>query len=171
MAADVLLLGLDLQGRDVLVVGGGAVGTRRVRTFLDAGARVRVVAPQITPELAELALLGRIRHAAREVTDADLADAWLIHTATGEPSVDRRVRLAAENRRIWCIDATDAERTAARLPARSRIATADGVVDVAVLTGEPRRSARVRDALVAFLSAGSTLSFTRRRRVTLKEAS
>ena len=39
-------LHLDLAGRRVLVVGGGAVAARRVRSLLDAGADVHVVAPE-----------------------------------------------------------------------------------------------------------------------------
>jgi len=45
---------LDLAGRPVVVVGGGTVATRRVRSLLQAGARVRVVAPQIADALAQL---------------------------------------------------------------------------------------------------------------------
>lgn len=161
MTADILLLGLDLHGRDVLVVGGGAVGTRRARTFLDAGARVRVVAPAVSGDLAGLIAAGRVRHDARAVRDSDLDGAWLVHTATGDRAVDARVRDAAEARRIWCVDATDAARTPARLPARARIGTVDGPVDVAVLTGQPRRSAQLRDRLVALLSAGTVVAFPR----------
>jgi len=42
---------LDLTGRTVVVVGGGRVGLRRCRTLLEAGARVRLIAPSVLPEL------------------------------------------------------------------------------------------------------------------------
>ena len=45
---------LDLRDRDVLVVGGGVVATRRVAGLVDAGAAVRVVAPQISEEIVAL---------------------------------------------------------------------------------------------------------------------
>ncbi|WP_169736453.1 NAD(P)-dependent oxidoreductase, partial [Promicromonospora kroppenstedtii] len=43
--SDIYPLGLKVTGRLVVVVGGGPVAARRVRSLLDAGARVRVVAP------------------------------------------------------------------------------------------------------------------------------
>ena len=55
------LLGLRLNGRAVLVVGGGTVATRRVPALLDAGADVLVVSPELSPYLHALVLAGRIR--------------------------------------------------------------------------------------------------------------
>src|SRR5207248_2787644 len=49
---------LDLEGRDVLVVGGGAVAERKVSDLLDAGASVRIVAKDATPALVALAASG-----------------------------------------------------------------------------------------------------------------
>lgn len=53
-------LHLDLTGKRVLVVGGGAVATRRVDALVADGADVVVVAPEATPHLRELAASGRI---------------------------------------------------------------------------------------------------------------
>ena len=49
---------LDIQNRRCLVVGGGAVGTRKVSTLLECGATVTVVSREVSPKLAELATGG-----------------------------------------------------------------------------------------------------------------
>jgi uroporphyrin-III C-methyltransferase/precorrin-2 dehydrogenase/sirohydrochlorin ferrochelatase len=51
---DYLPICLDLKGASVLLVGGGAVGTRKARLLFKAGAALTVVAPEITAELGEL---------------------------------------------------------------------------------------------------------------------
>jgi uroporphyrin-III C-methyltransferase/precorrin-2 dehydrogenase/sirohydrochlorin ferrochelatase len=54
------LLGVDLRGRLVVVAGGGLAAARRTLALLTAGARVRVVAPQLCEDLAELAAAGDV---------------------------------------------------------------------------------------------------------------
>ena len=46
---------IDLEGETALLVGGGEVARRRAQTLAAAGLRLRVIAPQIAPELAALA--------------------------------------------------------------------------------------------------------------------
>lgn len=53
---------LELTGRRCLVVGGGAVGTRKVQALLEAGGNVTVVSPEVTPELGRLIDQGRVAH-------------------------------------------------------------------------------------------------------------
>jgi cation diffusion facilitator CzcD-associated flavoprotein CzcO len=57
---------LDLRGRRCLVVGGGAVGERKVLALLDAGARVTVVSPALTPALGARAATPEARRAGAE---------------------------------------------------------------------------------------------------------
>ena len=45
---------LDISGRPCLVVGGGAVGARKVRKLLQCGARVILVSPEVSPDLTML---------------------------------------------------------------------------------------------------------------------
>jgi precorrin-2 dehydrogenase/sirohydrochlorin ferrochelatase len=93
---------LDIKDRDCLVVGGGQVGTRKVRTLLTCGARVTVVSPQVTAELSQLGRQGRIRIVLRDYRTDDLADAFLVIGATDDPGLNRRVYRDAEAARRLC---------------------------------------------------------------------
>ena len=147
---DPYLLGLRLRGRRVLVVGGGALATRRVPALLDAGADVLLVSPSVTTSLEGLAAAGRIRWAARRYEPGDGAGAWLVCACTGDPEVNAAVAAAAEEARTWCVRADDAEESAAWTPASGRA----GSVRVGVLSGDPRHSAAIRDAILAGLRSG-----------------
>lgn len=109
---------LDLRGRSVVVVGGGAVARRKVEALLHAGAEVRVGAPHLTPELAEWAAAGRIRHVPGEFEPAWLDEAWFAVAATDDPEVNERVAAAGEARRLWVNAVDDIAHSSAQLPAR-----------------------------------------------------
>ncbi len=147
---DPYLLGLRLRGRRVVVVGGGGVASRRVPALLDAGAGVLLVSPKVTASLEDLATAGRIRWAARGYQDGDCAGAWLVCACTGDPEVNAIVAAAAEAQRTWCVRADDAGASAAWTPASGQA----GDVRVGVLSGDPRHSAAIRDAVVAGLRSG-----------------
>ncbi|MEU2613820.1 uroporphyrinogen-III C-methyltransferase [Micromonospora sp. NPDC007271] len=143
-------LGLRLAGRRVVVVGGGAVATRRVPALLDAGADVLLVAPELTPALRSHADAGRLRWEARRFVPADLADAWLVQVAIDDRAAAAEVSAAAAERRIFCVRADDRAAATAWTPAVTR----HGPVTVAVLGGgDPRRAMAVRDAVRTLLSA------------------
>jgi uroporphyrin-III C-methyltransferase / precorrin-2 dehydrogenase / sirohydrochlorin ferrochelatase len=147
---DPYLLGLRLRGRRVVVVGGGAVATRRVPALLDAGADVVLVSPRVTTSLEDLAAAGRIRWLARGYNDGDCAGAWLVCAGTDRADVNAAVAAAADEQRTWCVRADDAEASAAWTPASGR---ADNV-RIGVLSGDPRHSAAIRDAILVGLRSG-----------------
>jgi uroporphyrin-III C-methyltransferase/precorrin-2 dehydrogenase/sirohydrochlorin ferrochelatase len=147
---DPYLLGLRLGGRLVVVVGGGGVASRRVPALLDAGAEVRLVSPKVAASLEDLAAADRIRWEARGYQPGDCAGAWLVCACTDDPSVNAAVAAAAEAQRTWCVRADDAGASAAWTPASGRA----GDVRVGVLSGDPRHSAAIRDAIVAGLQSG-----------------
>ncbi|MBY8873252.1 uroporphyrinogen-III C-methyltransferase [Micromonospora sp. PLK6-60] len=143
-------LGLHLSGRRVVVVGGGAVATRRVPALLDAGADVLLVSPELTPALRSHVDAGRLRWAARRFGPGDLDGAWLVQVAVDDPTAAAEVSAAAEERRIFCVRADDRTAATAWTPAVTR----HGPVTVAVLGGgDPRRAMTVRDAIRHLLSA------------------
>jgi uroporphyrin-III C-methyltransferase/precorrin-2 dehydrogenase/sirohydrochlorin ferrochelatase len=145
------LLGLRLAGRRVLVAGGGAVAGRRVPALLDAGAAVFLVSPEVTGSLEDLAQSGRIQWARRPFQPGDTGGAWLVCACTNDPAANEAIVAEAEQHRIWSIRADDAQRSQVWTPA-SGLA---GDVQVGVLSGDPRHSAGLRDAIVTGLRSGT----------------
>ncbi|MEU1586119.1 uroporphyrinogen-III C-methyltransferase [Micromonospora sp. NPDC005710] len=144
MTANPYPLGLRLDGRRVVVVGGGAVATRRVPALLDAGADVLLVAPELTPALRARVDAGRLHWVPRTFVPEDLDGAWLVQVAIDDPVAAASVSAVAAERRIFCVRADDRTAATAWTPAVTR----HGPVTVAVLGGgDPRRAMTVRDAI------------------------
>ncbi|GAB3943867.1 uroporphyrinogen-III C-methyltransferase [Micromonospora vulcania] len=134
----------------MVVVGGGAVATRRVPALLDAGADVLLVAPELTPALRAQADAGRLRWVPRRFAPDDLDGAWLVQVAVDDPLAAESVSVAAAQRRVFCVRADDRTAATAWTPAVTR----HGPVTVAVLGGgDPRRAMTVRDAIRDLLGA------------------
>ena len=145
------LLGLRLRGRRVLVVGGGTVAARRVPRLLAAGADVILVSPAVTPALEELAAQGRIDWRHRPYAAGDCAEAWLAIACADRPEVNAAVAEEAAAQRTWCVRADDAAAATAWTPASGTA----GDTSVGVLSGDPRHSAAIRDAITAGLRSGT----------------
>ncbi|MEV1073214.1 uroporphyrinogen-III C-methyltransferase [Micromonospora parva] len=149
MTANPYPLGLRLHGRRVVVVGGGAVATRRVPALLDAGADVLLVAPELTPALRARVDAGRLHWVPRRFEPDDLDGAWLVQVAVDDPMAAASVSAVAAERRIFCVRADDRTAATAWTPAVTR----HGPVTVAVLGGgDPRRAMTVRDAVRELLA-------------------
>jgi precorrin-2 dehydrogenase len=93
---------LDVKNRECLVVGGGAVGIRKVRTLLSCGARVTVVSPEATGALEELALAGRVTWHQRDYQMADLEGIFLVIGATDNEAVNQGISRDALSRNVLC---------------------------------------------------------------------
>ncbi len=93
---------LDIKNRNCLLVGGGAVGTRKVNTLLECGARVTVVSPDPTPQLTSLASEGSITLKKRAYRSDDLTGRFLVIGATDDESLNRQVSKDAERAHTLC---------------------------------------------------------------------
>lgn len=91
---------LDLRGKTGIVVGGGPVAALKAETLLRSGARIAVIAPALCPRLAELALVGAVRHEAKRFQPGDLVGAEIAIAATDDPAVNESVSVAARALRI-----------------------------------------------------------------------
>ncbi len=95
---------LNLKGRLCVVIGGGDVAERKVRGLLRAGARVKVVSPELTEGLEELRNRGLIKHVKRAYQEDDIRDAFLVIAATSEMDVNRAVFKDARNVPVNVVD-------------------------------------------------------------------
>jgi precorrin-2 dehydrogenase/sirohydrochlorin ferrochelatase len=100
---------LKLEGRSCLVVGAGAIAQEKMPSLLEAGAKVKVVAPQATEPIAELARSGRISWEQRSFVASDLAGIFLVIAATSLPAINAQVFHAARQGNILCNAVDDPE--------------------------------------------------------------
>jgi uroporphyrin-III C-methyltransferase/precorrin-2 dehydrogenase/sirohydrochlorin ferrochelatase len=118
----------DLRGQRVLVVGGGDVAERKVRLLLEAGARVELVAPELTEWLRQRlpAATGECRRREGEETvdwlalefdPAQLAGATLVVAATSDSAVNAQVAATARDRHVLVNVVDDAELSSFIVPA------------------------------------------------------
>lgn len=87
----------NLAGRPVLVVGGGAVATRKISLLLKAGAEVRVAAKHLNAELSALAAENKILWLAEEFRAEHIRTVFLIIAASSDQALNRRVFHLAES--------------------------------------------------------------------------
>jgi siroheme synthase-like protein len=91
-----LTLSVEIHDRTVLVVGGGAVACRKVKTLLGAGARVRVVTPALDPELEKLRNSDDIGVRIGLYTSHDLNGVFLVVAASD--SIEANAEIASDAR-------------------------------------------------------------------------
>ncbi|WP_421259353.1 siroheme synthase CysG [Aeromonas sp. 602826] len=113
---DYLPIFCRLDNKPVLLVGGGEVAERKARLLLDAGARLTVVAPELDPELAELAANGSIEWLAGEFAPEQLAGKWLAVAATDRREVNALVYQSANRARIFANVVDDPKRSSFIMP-------------------------------------------------------
>ena len=135
---------LKLDGRNVLLVGGGRVARAKLASLLAAGARVRVVAPEIDPEIAAR----EVAFERRGFVPADLDGVWLA-VAAATPEVNREVARAAEPRRVFVNAVDDPASASAYL---GGVVQKGGVVVAVSTEGRgPALAGLLREALEATL--------------------
>ncbi len=138
-------INLDIKNRKCLIVGGGAVGTRKVNTLLECGARVTVVSPEPTPQLTRLASAGSITLEKRDYRSDDITGMFLVIGATDDESLNHQVSKDAEQAHILCNIADRPEVCNFILP--SIVRRGDLVITVSTSGKSPALAKRLRKQL------------------------
>ena len=156
---------LNLTDQPVVVVGAGAVATRKIRSLLAANARVTVISPKANATIRRLAQTKRIRWMRRSYRRGDLAGARLAIAATDNRVVNESVCAEAKRRKIFvnCV----APPSAGNFIVPSHVRR--GGISLAISTGgaSPALAKRLRRDLEHFLGGGyptllRTMSASRR---------
>lgn len=147
---------LDLYERRCVVVGGGAVGARKIAGLLDAQARVTLVSPEHSPELTLHVASGAVEWVCRKYECGTLrilqekglavgSPVMLVFAATHSAEVNRAVLQEARSLGLWAASADDGNSGDFTLPAVLR----RGKLTLAVGTGgaSPSLARRIRDRL------------------------
>jgi len=133
---------LDICGRLCLVVGGGAVGARKVRKLLQCGARVILISPEVIQELQTLIQEEKLVYRARHFRDTDLEDAFLTIAATNDAAANRAVSEAAKAKNVLCNVVDSPELSSFLVPAVVR--KGDLVVAISTEGKSPALSGKLR---------------------------
>lgn len=134
---------LDVEGMEVVIVGGGRVAARKAAGVAEAGARVRVIAPRVAAGLRA----DEVRR--RKYRAGDLRGAVLAFAATDDRRVNHAVAREARRRGIPVNVADAREECTFIVPARVR----RGEMQIAISTGgtSPRLAKQLRERLEAEL--------------------
>lgn len=111
---------LKISGRLCLVVGGGNVALRKIQSLIGCNARVTVISPRVVDEIRVLAEKGDIRLHLREYQPGDLADGFLVFSATDNPGVQEQIGREAAERNVLLNSADNPGRCDFQVPAKVR---------------------------------------------------
>ena len=135
-------ISLNVKDRRVTVIGGGHVAEQRIQELLECDARVTVISPEVTSTLESLSDAGKIAVHLRAYESGDLADSWVVLTASDDPEVNAAAWHESREGKIPINVADDPSKCDFIMPALVR----RGDLTIAISTGgaSPALAARLR---------------------------
>src|SRR5690606_35186169 len=91
----------NLEGRPVLVVGGGEIAARKIHLLQNAGAIIKVVAKRVNATIDELAQQGQLQVRLGAYEESDLNNIWLVVAATDDLDLNTQIAAHADARRLF----------------------------------------------------------------------
>lgn len=138
-------INIRIADRLCLVIGGGSVALRKVKGLLQAGARVRVISPEVEPELQRMSELQEIEWLEREYVEGDLRGAFLAFAVTDNSGVQDIIMTEAERSAVLMNSADDPQRSDFHVPAHFR--RGKMLITVSTGGGSPALAKRIREQL------------------------
>ena len=101
---------VDLSDKNVVVIGGGSVASRRIRTLLAFTRNITVIAPQVAPEVQEMAKLGQIELVQRPVKRSDFTMAYMVLAATNDHKLNDDIYRVCKEEGIYVNVSSDRDK-------------------------------------------------------------
>ncbi|MBR1646783.1 MAG: bifunctional precorrin-2 dehydrogenase/sirohydrochlorin ferrochelatase [Selenomonadaceae bacterium] len=161
-------INLDVAGKNCLVVGGGKVALRKICGLLEAGARVKVIAPEICAEVEKLFRDGKILWTRENFSPELLGDELILIAATNNPEINRPAAEVARAKKIL-VNVVNSSGGNFNVP--SRIRRGDFLLTISTGANSPAFAKFVRENLEAELGEnfGAGLKIISRYRRELKQ--
>jgi precorrin-2 dehydrogenase / sirohydrochlorin ferrochelatase len=137
-------ISVRMQGKKVVVAGGGKVASFKIALLFEEGADVTVVSPEAVNEIRQWAEEGKLKWISRQIEISDCEDAFLIIAATDNPELNAKLAQAAKPNQLVNV-ITDPEKGNVHFPA----ALKRGKLLIAVSTGgaSPKLAKKIRNDL------------------------
>lgn len=107
---------VDLSDKNVVIVGGGNIATRRVKTMLQFTHNVKVIAPKMTEELMEYGRTSYAEVIVRPVKRSDFASAYMVIAATNDRKLNEEIYRVCKEEGIYVNIADDSEKCDFQFP-------------------------------------------------------
>ena len=138
---------LNIEGKKIIVFGGGNVAQRKVENILLCSGCVTVISPQLTLALKDLVKKGEIKYIQDSYKQQCIDGAYLVFAATSDKDVNKEIARIASEKNILVNVCHSADKSSFIVPAVFR----EKAVTVAVSTDgkSPAEAVRVRDKISA----------------------
>lgn len=150
---------IDISDDNIMVIGGGAIATRRVKTLTEFCKHITVVSPEITSSLQELVEKEKISWRKEEYHKEVVWDADIVFAATNHPEVNHKIkkdclRIKLETGKRILFNAID-DKSACDFYFPSIVQTEDIVVGINSSGVSPKKTKSVRTQIEELLDSSS----------------
>ena len=143
--SDYYPLMLNITGEKCIVIGGGDVAERKAKTFLECGAKVHVISPDISPALQRLEKTGQIGVTHRSYQPGDLSDALVVVAATDDQETNENIFKEGQRSRILTNVVDDPENSNFIVP--SLLRRGDLLISISTSGRSPALARKIRTEL------------------------
>jgi len=141
---------LDIEKKNILVVGGGRIAYRKIKTLLNYGAEIEVITPKIVEDKIQLLFEEKkIDITLREFEDSDLENRFLVVGATNNKELNKKIYELGDSKNILVNNITTKEDLNARFCAIHR--GEDFQVAISTDEGDPKRALELKKQIKASL--------------------
>lgn len=143
---------IKMDGRKVMVIGGGSVALRKIRILTDYGADIRIISGEVRNELKMMAEAGRLEWQKENLTEkhlSELDEAFLVICASNDETVNAMAANYCQRRHILVDCAKPGEKSDCVFP--SVVRRGNVVVGISTSGGVPALTRHLREKIEAVM--------------------